>query len=223
MSEIALKSSWRWPGKGLLLLTICSSLTSMYLFWGWRTPELERLWALQSALLSGKAMALQASEKRSLQAAFSKWPTLASNTLSGQPAMCLNPRSHYANSTAYVLRTPALKKFRLLTQHPTAYTLKLTGQPLQTDNSPPWQQAFTLAAKREHEIELPELSTPIEWLELTFDSTAPPLELQWVTTQVSPSPSAQASASPHTLSTATSFNTPPQYIKQGVQSHDPDL
>lgn len=115
------------PGAGLAVFVGVVVASSLFFFWGWSRPPLDRVWQIQLELLLGTRPALAEDERALLQETLVRYPLLANNML--EDAECGLISAHMGGMAdrgyAYLVRTTASAPGVLSVSSPTGSTLEL--------------------------------------------------------------------------------------------------
>jgi len=96
----------RWPSAGFVAIVAVYALVAAFFTWGFREPDLDRVWKLRHMLKIGKLAALDDEDRRLLERSISRHGALASALLEGKDVGLLsaNEDGWLASPAATILR-----------------------------------------------------------------------------------------------------------------------
>lgn len=149
-------SAGRWPSLGCMAVCATYVLVAAFFIWGFSTPDLDRVWALNHELKIGKLKKLKAGDRALLEDCMARYPRLAQALLDGKEIGLFSAHSDgwIATPTATILRTEKAGRYRALgleIQTPRdllPYHIEVRGRG--------WTERIEVAEQGMQEVDLPD-------------------------------------------------------------------
>jgi len=173
------------PSIGFVLMIAVYSSCALFLAWGFRQPEQDRVWTTAQKLRSGKLSEINAEDLDFFQRKISTDEALANWLQRGRPGGIISPnRLAWANKTSIVLtRTadPETCKIDLLLMAPKdIFPIKLRARGLS------WQREKTILSSGQDSLKIPPLEGKAEIIIIQAESSSAK-DSSYINFQVMPS------------------------------------